>query len=112
MRGGIKINRRNLIRNELLKLNYNIGSLGTLYLIEIIAYLSSKEDYLQYMKSLERTTYSVIAKRFNVNVETLKSNIRKASATANKSENKRVSMVLTPKTVTSYVLEKITKDQN
>lgn len=91
-------------------MNYNIGSLGTLYLIEVIAYLSSKEDYLQYMKSLEKNAYTVIAKRFNVNIETLKSNIRKASATANKSRNKKVNMSLTPKTVTSYVLERIAKD--
>lgn len=91
-------------------MNYNIGSLGTLYLIEIITYLSSKKNYLEYMKSLEKTTYSVIAKKFNVNIETLKSNIRKASATANESENKKTNMYLTPKTVTSYVLERITKD--
>lgn len=93
-----------------MKLNYNIGSIGTLYLIETIAFISSKEDYLQYLRSLEKTTYSIIAKEFNVNVETLKSDIRKASATANKSKNKNVSMSLTPKAVTSYVLEKIIKN--
>lgn len=91
----------------MLKLNYNIGNLGTIYLIEIILYLSGKDNYLQYMKNLERSTYSVIAKKFNVNLETFKSNIRKASANANSSENKSVSINLTPKTVTSYVLEKI-----
>lgn len=90
-----------------MKLNYNIGNIGTIYLIEIILYLSSKKDYLQYIKNLEKTTYTVMAKKLNVNLETLKSNIRKASATANSSEKKNVSINLTPKNVTSYVLEKI-----
>lgn len=73
----------------------------------MISFLSSRRNYLEYMKNLEKTTYPVMAKKLNVNVETLKSNIRKASATANSSENKIVNMVLTPKSVTSYVLEKI-----
>lgn len=81
-----------------------------MYLIEIIAYLNGKEDYLEYMKSLEKTTYPIIAKKFNVNIETFKSNIRKASATANKSKSKRVNISITPKTVTCYVLERIAKD--
>lgn len=84
-----------------------MGSLGTAYLIEIILYLSKKDNYLIYMKNLDKTTYSVLAKKFDANVETLKSNIRKASAAANISENKKVCMHLTPKNVIIYVLEKI-----
>ncbi len=103
------MDKRNIVRNELLKLNYNIASIGTLYLIEVITYLSYKEDYWQYMKSLEKSTYTIVAQKFNVNVETLKSDIRKASVTANKSKNKKVTMSLTPKAVACYVLERISK---
>lgn len=95
------------MKNELMKLNYNMGSLGTIYLIEIILYLNSQKNYLEYMKNLEKSTYTIIAQQFNVNLETLKSSIRKASAAANSSEFKSINMVLTPKSVTGYVLEKI-----
>lgn len=85
-----------------------MGNLGTIYLIEVIMYLSSKENYLEYMRNLEKSTYTVIAQKLNVNLETLKSSIRKASATANNiSNNKEVNMFLTPKNVAGYVLEKI-----
>lgn len=84
-----------------------MGSLGTIYLIEIILYLNSQKNYLEYMKNLEKSTYTIIAQKFNVNLETLKSSIRKASAAANTSENKDINMILTPKSVAGYVLEKM-----
>lgn len=103
----IKINTKSFIENELIKLNYCIGNLGTVYLIEIIYYLSTKKNYMKYVRNLERTTYVVIAKRFDVNIGTFMSCIRKASMTANNSRTQETNMVLTPKNVIIYVLEKI-----
>ena len=107
----IKINKRNFIRDELLKLNYSPRYLGTLYLTEVIDFISNQENYIEYLKSMERTTYNVIADRFNVNVETLKSDIRKACIKASKvkTRGRKAVKSFAPKNITCYVLEKIPK---
>ncbi len=93
--------------NELLKLNYNIGSLGTIYLIETIAYLDNQENYLECLKRLNSSTYPIIAQKLGINMETLKSNMQKASVVANSQRTNKIIGHLTPKNTIYYVLSKI-----
>lgn len=104
---GLKIDNRDIIINELLKLNYNIGSIGTVYLIEIIEYLDSKKDYLERLKKLNSTTYPIIANKLGIKIDTLKSNIQKATIAANSQRINDEIDHLTPKTTISYILAKI-----
>lgn len=91
----------------MLKLNYNIRSLGTLYLIEIILYLSEKENYLKQWNNLEKNVYQIIAKKLGVSVDMIKTNIQKASMAADVLSENKMHMHLTPKNVISYVLDKM-----
>lgn len=71
-------NLKNKILNELLFLGYNIKHQGTIYLMEII-YLICQIGAFNVTHNLERCLYSKIAKMHFKTVETVKSNIVKAT---------------------------------
>lgn len=70
------------IKNELLKLGYNPLHLGTAYLSDIIYYIYiSNQNNL--CINLERDIYIIISNHYNKNIQTIKSDIIKATNCTN-----------------------------
>lgn len=67
---------KNKIADELTKIKYSFGYVGTKYLLEAI-YIIIVEDKNKY--DLQIDIYPVIAKKYHINTETVKSNIRNAT---------------------------------
>ena len=62
-----------------MKMGYNFSNKGTLYLIDSIEMIYNQENYIKTLSNLDKNVYSFIAKKYNVNKSTLKSDITKAT---------------------------------
>lgn len=72
-------NIRKIIKQELIKLGYNIGNIGTLYLVDVIEVVITSENQFQLLLNLEKNVYNKIAEKYNQNPKTVKSDIIKAT---------------------------------
>lgn len=103
---------REVVKNELIKLGYSLSNIGTLYLIDCILLIYESDDYLRMISNLNKNVYKIIAKRYNANLSTFKSNISKATDSMLKKMYLRKpsarNMKISPKVIISEVLYKIT----
>ena len=72
-----KENIKNAIIQELLYLGYDLSRKGTQYLIETIEYIINTP--LKDTSNLEKNVYPIIAKKYNVSIYNIKSNINRAN---------------------------------
>lgn len=104
-----KISERKFIRNEMNNLEYDFANVGSLYLLDVIEFICKSDDYIKLLLSLEKNVYTHIAKKYNKNIKTLKSDI--AKATKKMSETREIKYPneindnLTTKSVISSIVE-------
>lgn len=105
------LDEREKIRKELIVLEYDFANIGSLYLLDVIEFICKSDNYIQTLLNLEKNVYIHIAKIYNKNVKTLKSDIAKATKKMyetrcfkypNEKDNN-----LTPKTVINSVVDKM-----
>lgn len=60
-------------------MNYNFANRGTLYLLDTIELICCANNSKELMENIERKVYTQIAKKYNKNPLTIKSNIIKAT---------------------------------
>ena len=60
-------------------MNYNFANRGTLYLLDTIELICCANNSMELMENIERKVYTQIAKKYNKNPLTIKSNIIKAT---------------------------------
>lgn len=95
--------------------DYNFANIGTIYLLDAIEIICMSEDYMNLLVNLEKNVYKQIAKRYNVNEKTLKSDIYKATNKMNEiksyknvnEKNKEIVSKQTPKIVINNIVDKI-----
>lgn len=102
---------RKRIKEELIKLGYNISNIGTIYLIDAIEFICNQTNYINVMSNLENNVYTIIAKKNNTNIMTLKSNIIKATNNMYNircsEDKKNKHLKITPKMVICNISDKI-----
>ena len=95
---------------------FNIGNVGALYIADSIEYICESENYRKILSNLDKNVYPIIAERHKVNIDTLKSDIIKATNKAyenacvkniNKMINKSTPKMIITKIV--YVLKNQSK---
>ena len=67
------------IYEEIKKLGFCVNHIGTRYIIEAIEIIYNSDDSNSLIRSIEKNVYSKIAKKYNKNPLTIKSNITKAT---------------------------------
>ena len=95
--------------------DYNFANVGTIYLLDAIETICMSDDYIALLVNLEKNVYKQIAKRYNVNEKTLKSDIYKATNKMNEikdfknaSKKEKINETkLTPKIVINNIVDKI-----
>lgn len=66
------------ISEEIKDMGFNFNHLGTMYLIETIEIIYNSKDS-NYLRSIEKTVYKILAEKHLKNASTIKSNIIKAT---------------------------------
>ena len=78
---------RNMIKNELKYIKYNLKYKGTCYLIDVIIYIYNNNK----IDNLQRNVYPVIAKMYKKSVENIRTNLKRATdCMYNDCESKRL----------------------
>lgn len=110
---------RKMIEYELVSLNYNLTHTGTKYLIESIEYIYKTNIIRKF--NLTKDVYPIISKKYNVELETIKSDIMKATNYMDRYCDKEIkknyfycdnNMKPTAKLVMYMVLDKLQKKIN
>lgn len=92
------------VTTEIINLGYNIKYKGTIYIIESIIYIYSKNNF-DFVDNLEQNVYKYISYIHNKSINNIKTNIIKAT---NEREKEKMKLYkLTPKTSIITVLNKI-----
>ena len=97
-----------------------MANIGTIYILDAIEIICMSDDYIALLVNLERNVYRQIAKRYNVNEKTLKSDIYKATNKINEikdlkntsKKDKIKKSKLTPKIVINNIVDKIKNSDN
>lgn len=97
-----------------------MANIGTIYILDAIEIICMSDDYIALLVNLERNVYRQIAKRYNVNEKTLKSDIYKATNKMNEikdlkntsKKDKIKKSKLTPKIVINNIVDKIKNSDN
>ena len=97
-----------------------MANIGTIYILDAIEIICMSDDYIALLVNLERNVYRQIAKRYNVNEKTLKSDIYKATNKMNvikdlkntSKKDKIKKSKLTPKIVINNIVDKIKNSDN
>lgn len=97
-----------------------MANIGTIYKLDAIEIICMSDDYIALLVNLERNVYRQIAKRYNVNEKTLKSDIYKATNKMNEikdlkntsKKDKIKKSKLTPKIVINNIVDKIKNSDN
>ena len=106
------------IRKELLQIGYNPIHIGTTYLIEAINIIYTSNLSTRNF-SLEKDIYSKLAKKYNKNIRTIKSDIIKSTNSINPDDiymkrqyhiHNLKNIKLTPKLVIVLIINKIELD--
>ena len=100
----------NKIANELKYLGYNLSYYGTKYLMDCIYYLYKHENYFDEITI--KSVYSILAKKYNKNENTIKCNITRATSImfCECEENKLkkyLGMCCLPKTGSKIIIETV-----
>lgn len=102
------MNYHNDVREELIKMGYNISNKGTSYLIECICLICNSVNYIKTLSNLDKNVYEKIAEKYKINLKTLKSNIQKATQKASIAQSKTNNLsIITPKITMFYIVDKI-----
>ena len=72
-------NLKKKIFDEVINLGFNINHIGTRYIVEAIEMIHDSKDPNYLMSSIEKNVYYELAKKYNRNPLTVKSNITKAT---------------------------------
>ena len=97
-----------------------MANIGTIYILDAIEIICMSDDYIALLVNLGRNVYRQIAKRYNVNEKTLKSDIYKATNKMNEikdlkntsKKDKIKKSKLTPKIVINNIDDKIKNSDN
>lgn len=105
------MNYKERIKKEIYNLGYNISNKGTWYLIELIEYTCTKDNYMDILKNLEKNAYPVIADKYNAKLVTVKNDIIYATNNMNNTRNiikkDTYNIRLTPKMVIFQMIDLI-----
>lgn len=88
--------------------------------MDAIEIISKSEEYMKLLKNLEKNVYKQIAKKYDKNEKTLKSDIIKATNNMNEikfsknmnNKNRYIKLKQTPKMVISNIVDKIKNEEN
>lgn len=88
-----------------------MANIGTIYLLDAIEIVCNSNNPIDLMLNLEKNVYKLIAKKYNKNEKTIKSDIIKATNKMNetkelKSSNK-ILLKYTPKMVINEIVDKL-----
>lgn len=64
---------------ELIDFEYDFANIGTIFIIDVIEFICKSDDYIEMLMNLEKNVYIPIAKKYNMNLKTFKSDIAKAT---------------------------------
>lgn len=112
---------RNIIREKLIEEDYNFANIGTIYILDAIEIICKSKEYMKLLKNLEQNVYVQIAKKYNKNEKTLKSDIIKATnrmndikylKNMNENKNKTINIKKTPKMIISDIVDAIKNGDN
>lgn len=70
--------KKNIVK-ELIEYEYDFANIGTIFIIDIIEYICNNDNYIELLKNLEKNVYTRIAEKYDMNINTLKSDIAKAT---------------------------------
>lgn len=92
-------------------MGYKFSNKGTTYMIDAIEFVYNSNNYMELLSNMSENVYSKIAKKYNVNLGTLESNITKATDNMNKFRqahySTKIKDKITSKTVIWLILDKI-----
>lgn len=95
----------------MVNLGYNLSNIGTIYLLDTIEIICNSKSPINLLLNLENNVYTVISKKYNKNMKTIKSDIVKATNkmydTKCLEDSKMKYQKLTPKTIIIDIVDKI-----
>lgn len=103
-------NIREDIKREVINYGYSLSNLGTFYIIDSIEIICKSDDSMEMLKNIENNIYKYLAKKYNKNWKTIKSDIVNATNNMNnfrelKDENFKM-LKYSPKMVIGDIVDK------